>query len=346
MQYSETSVVPEQETALHDIVVVGGSAGGIESLRLVLKRLAPDLPAAIFVVIHTLPRESFLLPSVLSSYAALPAREAADGLPFERGVIHVAPPDFHLLLEGGRTHLRRGPREHRTRPAIDPLFRSAAMSYGPRVIGILLSGHGGDGTLGMRAIKACGGIGFVESPEHAWTPDLPHTGLTLGGADSAVRLERLGERINELVHEPPGAPAAVPWSLMLDVRQALREPSPRDDESGAIVPPVLGCPTCAGPVQEEWHEGRRRYRCRVGHEFEVEQLEKRLSGEAHRALWIAVRTHEQHAVLAERMAHQEAMAGRDSTALLWGQRASESREHARAILAHLGPPVLPAIDSK
>ena len=302
------------ETAVRDIVVVGGSAGALESLHSVLAGLDPELPAAVFVVVHTLPDARFWLP-----------------------VIHVAPPDFHLLLEEGRMHLRRGPREHRTRPAIDPLFRSAAVSYGPRVIGILLSGNGGDGTSGMRAIKACGGIGLVELPDRADSPELPYSGLELGGADSAVPLEQLGEHINRLVREPPGAPAEVPWSLMLDVQQALLEPSPGREDSGTLGPPVLSCPECAGPVREEWQGGRLRYRCLVGHELDAEQLEERLSLSAHRALWIAVRTHEEHAVLAERLALRERLAGRDRQAAAWSDRARESREHAQSILALLKP---------
>jgi two-component system, chemotaxis family, protein-glutamate methylesterase/glutaminase len=141
-----------------DIVVIGGSAGALEPLQRLLGDLPGDLPATLFVVIHTAANTHSMLGRILNRAGPLPADLARDGLAFEPGRVYVAPPDLHLLLDDGRMLLRRGPRENLSRPAIDPLFRSAAVAYGGRVIGVVLSGMLYDGASGLRAIKRCGGV--------------------------------------------------------------------------------------------------------------------------------------------------------------------------------------------
>ena len=141
----------------HDIVVIGGSAGGVEALKQICQGLPPDFPAAVFVVVHISPTSRSVLPDLLSRAGKLPARHPANEEAISLGTIYVAPPDTHMLLRPGHVTLRRGPHENRTRPAIDPLFRSAAVTYRSRVIGVVLSGLLDDGCAGLIAIKACGG---------------------------------------------------------------------------------------------------------------------------------------------------------------------------------------------
>ena len=149
-----------------DIIVVGTSAGGIDALRLLVKALPKDLQASIFVVLHTSPDAPGILADILNSSRTLPAIIAEERERIRPGKIYVPPTDHHLLIEPGVTRITRGPKENRFRPAIDPLFRSAAQTYGPRVIGVILTGYLDDGTVGLWTIKKLGGtaIGGVHIP--------------------------------------------------------------------------------------------------------------------------------------------------------------------------------------
>ncbi|MEW6299650.1 MAG: chemotaxis protein CheB [Thermodesulfobacteriota bacterium] len=140
-----------------DIVVIGASAGGVEALAQLVRSLPGDLPAALFVVVHFPPQGMSILPHILNRAGPLPAGHASDGESIRPGRIYVAVPDYHLLVKHGHVRVVRGPKEHYSRPAVDPLFRSAAHAYGPRVIGVILSGNLGDGTAGLMAVKAGGG---------------------------------------------------------------------------------------------------------------------------------------------------------------------------------------------
>ena len=161
----------------HDIILVGASAGGLEALRTLLGNLPGNIAASIFVVLHIGARPS-VLPQVLGAASPLPVAHAVDGAPIRMGHVHIAPPDLHLLVEQGnggqgRIRLSRGPRENLTRPAVDPLFRSAAEAFGPRVIGVILSGALSDGTAGLIGIKKHGGIAIVQDPDEAQYPGMP-----------------------------------------------------------------------------------------------------------------------------------------------------------------------------
>ncbi|MDQ4076421.1 MAG: chemotaxis protein CheB [Chloroflexota bacterium] len=156
-----------------DIIVIGGSAGGFEPLLQLVGDLPATLPAALFVVIHVAPNHSGLLAPILDRTGPLAAVEAEDGMPIQRGTICVAPPDQHMVLYETHTALNRGPRENRTRPAIDPLFRTAARAFGSRVVGVLLSGMLDDGALGMMVIKSYGGTTIVQAPAEARYSSMP-----------------------------------------------------------------------------------------------------------------------------------------------------------------------------
>src|SRR5262245_54623082 len=142
----------------HDLHCIGASAGGVDALRRLLSGLPSDFPATVCIVLHTAPSPTSLLTEVLQLHCDLPVISPQDRQPFERGCVYVAPPDRHLLVMGDRMRVVRGPKENRHRPGIDPLFRSAAWSFGPRVVGVVLTGMLDDGTAGLWAIKMCGGV--------------------------------------------------------------------------------------------------------------------------------------------------------------------------------------------
>ncbi len=182
----------------HDIVVIGGSAGGVEALKRICEGLPPDFPAAIFVVVHISPTSRSVLPDLLSRAGRLPARHPIDEEVISRGTIYVAPPDMHMLLRPGHVTLRQGPRENRTRPAIDSLFRSAAVAYRSRVIGVVLSGLLDDGSAGLIAIKACGGLCVVQDPDDAIWPEMPRNALAHDNVDHCVPAAELPDLLCRL----------------------------------------------------------------------------------------------------------------------------------------------------
>ena len=186
---------------MSNIIVIGASAGGVEALLEIVRALPRDLQAAIFVVVHVSAESPSVLPQILAGSGELKSSHARDGDPIEPGHIYVAPPDYHLLVEPGRIRVTHGPRESRHRPAIDPLFRTAARAYGPRVLGILLSGNLADGTVGLQIIKAEGGTTMVQDPNEALFASMPENALRTGKVDFVLPLREIAPKILELVRE-------------------------------------------------------------------------------------------------------------------------------------------------
>jgi two-component system chemotaxis response regulator CheB len=177
-----------------DIVVIGGSAGAFDPLKKVIAGLPPGFPASIFVVLHMAPDSAGVLPRILTQLGGLPAVQAAHRARIEPGTIYVARSDHHLVLRAGRMLVQRGPRENGFRPAVDPLFRSAARAYGRRVIGIILSGGLDDGTEGLRMIKASGGVAVVQDPGEAAIDSMPFSAMRLVAPAAARRRTGRGRR--------------------------------------------------------------------------------------------------------------------------------------------------------
>jgi len=183
-----------------DVIAVGASAGGVQALMHLLSKLPGDLPAIIGVVLHRSPYYETQLPWVLGRHTSLEVVEPHDDERLERGVVYVAPRDRHLLFDGGRARLSGGPREHMTRPAIDPLFRSAADSFGARVAGVLLTGFGGDGVPGFIAIKAAGGVSLVQDPRDAAHPTMPRRAIAEDDVDAILPLDGIAAALVALAH--------------------------------------------------------------------------------------------------------------------------------------------------
>jgi two-component system chemotaxis response regulator CheB len=182
----------------HDIVVIGASAGGIEALRQLLRGIPPDFPAAVLVVVHLRPRGPSSLPSILSHSGSLPAAFASADEPIEPGRIYVAPPDHHMIVEDWRVQLWRGPKENLHRPAINTLFRSAAVSHRARVVGVILSGFLDDGSAGLWWIKRYGGVTVVQDPSEATFPEMAQNAIEYVEIDHVVRLCQMGKLLSDL----------------------------------------------------------------------------------------------------------------------------------------------------
>jgi two-component system, chemotaxis family, protein-glutamate methylesterase/glutaminase len=316
----------------HDIVVIGASAGGLEAITALLQQFGPEFPAAVFVVCHLMPDGSNHLVDIFNTAGPLVAREAADNDEFEHGIVHVAPADRHLLVKQGYMRVTRGPRENRWRPAIDPLFRSAAVAYGPRVVGVVLSGMLDDGTAGLVAIKRCGGITIVQDPDEAAFPDMPRTALANVKIDHCLPIAEIGALIRKLASEPAPKPVGTPPNdLEAEVR--ITETGYSDPDMTARIGELtaLSCPECGGPIWQQEIGESARYRCRVGHAYSESSL---LSGQAEAieaSIWAAIRLLEQRANVLTGLAHNDRKQQRMRLVEHQERLAKEARDHAAVL---------------
>ena len=274
-----------------DIVVIGTSAGGVHALPEVLRSVPADFPASIFVAMHLAPWHPSALPELINQRSALRARYPVHGDRFAPGSVYVAPPDNHLIVRDGYVHVLRGPKENGHRPSVDTLFRSASKTYGPRVIGVVLTGALDCGTAGLLGIKERGGLAIVQSPEDAEVPDMPMSALRHVEVDRVLSLSQIGPVLEKLVREP-----APPWPAHQDPRLAQLE----GDELGAGTEVV--CPACNGRMTESYLRSFGIWRCHVGHSFIPTSLAFEQAEEVDRSLWAAVRALEDSASLARRLA--------------------------------------------
>ena len=284
-----------------DIVVVGFSAGGIDPLLQLVADLPPDFPASILVVHHFPAQSVSALPSILNRAGPLPATQAADGERVMPGRVYAARPDRHLMLHDGRIRLTLGPREHGHRPAIDPLFRSAARSHGSRAIGVILSGTLDDGTTGLLAIKQAGGLAVVQDPGLAAYPGMGASAIEHVGVDYVLAPAELGALLDRLVREPVGEsrggeqqPVDAPDHALAGTA-ALRGQHPPGRPSGLV------CPECGGALWVADAGAPLHFRCHVGHAYSGESLLAAQSDALEGALWGAVRAMEEKAELSRRL---------------------------------------------
>jgi len=282
-----------------DVIVVGASAGGVEVLKTLTAALPRDLDAVVLVVLHVAPSSPSVLPKLLQRGAELPVAFAENGEPLVRGRVYVAPPDRHLVVEHGRVRLTRSPRENHSRPAIDPLFRSAALAYGPRVIGVILSGRLDDGTAGLWAVKDRGGTAVVQDPDEARHPDMPRNALRYTAADHVARAEELAPLLVRLTKEPAPVAESAPASreLELEVRIAMEDHALQLGvmQLGPVSP--YTCPECHGVLVRVRDGGVPRFRCHTGHAFALDSLLASLTETVEQTLWNALRAVEETIML-------------------------------------------------
>jgi two-component system chemotaxis response regulator CheB len=316
--------------AKKDIVVIGGSSGSHAPLRNIIEELPADFPASIFITTHVPSHSSGYLSEILEKTSRLPIAPAVDGQPIERGRIYVAVPDHHLLIVDGTVRLGNGPRENMTRPAIDPLFRSAALSYGPRAVGVLLSGLLNDGASGLSAIKACGGTAIVQHPLDALSDSMPLAALEAVQPDRIAPAAELAEAVATVVSQDAGKPVSPPDNLLLEVEIAAGARLGSDELVKIADPSALTCPDCNGVLSEVRGESPLRYRCQIGHANTAAVLEARSEG-LDEALRVALRVMEERVTLVTRMAEDARRTGRETVAELYQSRAEEYSRYAQVL---------------
>lgn len=332
----------------HDIVVIGSSAGGVEALRRLCQGLPGDLPAAVFIVQHISPSARSALPLILGKAGPLPTFIPADGDPVRPGRIYIAAPDRHMLLKDGRILMRRGPLENRTRPAANPLFRSAAIACGSRVIGVVLTGLLDDGTDGLIAIKRAGGLSVVQDPADAEWPSMPRMALERDHVDHCLPLADIPALLGRLVRETAGPSRPLPASVLEEAaiseqEFAIVEHHPKTPGS----PSPLSCPDCGGVLNRIDNEENVRFRCQIGHAFTPDGLAAAQNDELERALGIAVRTHRDRMRLFEDMRKNAETHRLMRTAARWEAASSEAEQMIRVLesaMENLRKPVTEPLD--
>lgn len=296
----------------HDIIVIGTSAGGLKALSAVLSELPADLDAAIFVVQHLAADKKSFLTQLLADVCDLPVSSPADDEIFLRGHVYVAAPDHHLLLNGDRVRVLRGPQENRFRPSIDALFRSAARSHGSRVIGMVLTGYLDDGTVGLQTIKKRGGIAIVQDPDEAQYPSMPRTALRYVDVDHSVAIADAGALLVRLVAEPPAAQEEFPTTKAIEIESNIAEQVMNTKEFLENVETIgkrttYSCPDCNGSIWQIGDEEPLKLRCHVGHSFTGEVFSAEQGRSVESALWTAVR------IMEEKVTFSRQLAGRKRT---------------------------------
>jgi two-component system chemotaxis response regulator CheB len=302
----------------------------VEALLKLTSQLPPDLPAAVLVTMHVSSQLPSFLPDVLRRQCKLPTTHARDGEPIEAGHVYIAPPDHHLLVVDGRLQLSHGPRQNGYRPAIDLLFDSAARNHHQCVIGIVLSGMLDDGSRGLHTIKRFGGTTVVQSPEDALFPSMPINALERIQADHTLPARTIGEQLPLWVAEVAARPELP--QMEMDEREFVSQDKHRFEAGRQHeTRTMLTCPDCGGVLWEMGDADNVHYRCHVGHVYSIDSLGSTKDDMLERALWAAVRTLEENASLARRMASHARDANRKLSEEHFEARARQHGENADLI---------------
>ncbi len=319
------------------IIVIGASTGGVEALLRLAPQLPPDFAAPIVLVIHIGAHPS-LMPELLNARGPNRAVFASTGAVPVAGTIYVAPPDAHVLVEDGTIRLSRGPKEHHTRPAIDPLFRSVALDAGPRVVGVVLTGSLDDGSSGLRAIKACGGTTVVQDPADAAEPSMPRSALESVDVDHVVKLDALASLLNGLA-QPSAVVAPVDVPDWLRVEHAITIGKAHMRELTSIgTASALTCPDCGGALFELRERRPLRFLCHTGHAFSLRSLALTHEATTDHALWSGLRAlQEKQAVLHRLASEQLHEAAGSAAALADAEQLAAFIDHMRNAVTK-GPP--------
>jgi two-component system chemotaxis response regulator CheB len=312
------------------LVVVGASAGGVEALSRFVESLPSDLDAAVMVVLHLSATARSVLPQILSRSQTLGATYPKNGQKIQPGRIYVAPPDHHLLVNGDRMLLSRGPRVNCCRPAIDPLFRSAAVHYREKVIGVVLSGTLDDGTEGLRAIKEAGGIAVVQSLDDSLFTGMPSSAIDAVQVDHILPAAEMGLLVEQLLlTTPPPNTAPLQARVELSIEEMRSGPEATKELGDAA---EFACPECGGTLWQMTEDRTFRFRCRVGHAYSARHLLDEQTIAFDRALWTALRALRERADLAKRLGRRFRASNHLRTAERYENQATQSAVEADELM--------------
>jgi two-component system chemotaxis response regulator CheB len=319
-----------------DIVVIGSSAGGVIALKELVRSFPKDLPASVFIVQHIAHDAISYLPRILGNAGSLEALHPEDGELIRKGLIYIAPPDHHMLIEDDHILIKKGPKENRFRPAIDTMMRSAAYSYGPRVIGIVLTGYLNDGTSGLWTVKQLGGTAVVQSPEDAKYPDMPRNVMEYVDVDYNLPLSEIGSLVNTLVGQDAGSSREEDQPLRDRLKVELEVAAQKNAFSMGITDmgekTNLTCPECGGTLVSLQEGSMLRYRCHTGHGFSAGSLFSGITESIENKLWQALRSMEEGVIFLEQSATQSEKANNEADAQDLFKKADHLRDRSKVLL--------------
>jgi two-component system, chemotaxis family, protein-glutamate methylesterase/glutaminase len=313
-----------------DVIVVGGSAGSLAPLITLVQRLPRSFPACVLVVVHSSADSAGGVARILERDAHVPISIASDGDLIRPGVF-VAPPDHHLVVTDGHMRVTHGPKENGFRPAIDPLFRTAADAYGPRVIGVLLSGALDDGEYGLSAIKASGGLVVVQDPDDAEIPSMPRNAIEHVVVDHVLPATAIAPLLCRETDVAPQGDAAMDRTGSKDPQIPGHTTDIPDMNSQVGPPSGFTCPDCGGALWQIREDKLVRFQCHVGHRYSPESLLVQQDERVEAALWTAVRSLEERAELRQRMAEQTEAAGMLALSESFDEQAQSAKQQANQI---------------
>jgi two-component system chemotaxis response regulator CheB len=327
-----------EPVAHRDIVVIGASAGGLQALPQILSAMPRNVEAALLAVLHTADHSGSMLPQILQRRSNMPVFHPRDRDPIKHGQVYIAPPGFHMIVEEGFLRVLQGPRENLHRPAIDPLFRSAAAAYGRRVIGVILTGMLGDGTAGLMVVSARGGEAIVQDPENASFPSMPRSALDQVPNAHVLPLDQIAGFLLQLIGEelpsemePASSLEQASLGAAKETRIAELNMDEVSSEDRLGHPSPFACPDCGGVLWEIEQSGFLRFRCRVGHAFTDQHLGVQQRQAVETALWEALRALEESASLYRRMAGRAKSSHHALPARLYQERASNTESNAKIL---------------
>jgi len=316
-----------------DVIVIGASAGGLQALRELLRTLPNDLPATIFIVHHIGSAVESTLPQLLQSACQLEVSYPMNGEQFKHSHVYVAPRDRHMLLQDGRIILSDGPKENRSRPAIDPLFRSAAMAFRSRVVGVVLTGELDDGTAGLWSVKYRGGITVVQDPTEASSASMPRSALKHVHIDHRLPIAEIGLLVTQLIKEPVGdnKDTGLAQDLEIENRIAMNdhEAIRNIDNLGKLT--HFTCPECHGLLRELRNGTFIRFRCRSGHANSAENLIAEQAQITENFLRAALRETEENPHLGQYLSEHSRREGDQRTAEFFLAQTAENERRAHLI---------------
>jgi two-component system, chemotaxis family, protein-glutamate methylesterase/glutaminase len=317
----------------HDIIVIGTSAGGVEALQVLVRGLPRDLPAAVFIVLHVAPTGPSYLAEIRTRAGPLPATQGVDGEVITPSRIYLAPPDHHLLVELGLVRVTRGPKENRFRPAVDALFRSAAYTYGPRVVGVILTGALDDGTAGLWAVKDRGGLAVVQDSHDAAHASMPESALRYVAVDHCLPLAKIAPTLIRLANEPAPAEGGYPVSKKLAIETCIA----REDQAVDAGILALGqvspytCPECHGVLVQLQDGGLTRFRCHTGHAYSLSTLLADVTQTLVNSLWSTLRAMQESVFLLRHLATQARVQQESHLSETAERKAAEVEQSTRLI---------------
>jgi two-component system chemotaxis response regulator CheB len=318
-----------------DIIAIGGSLGAVDAVSQLCRGLPADLAASMFIVVHVGAQGNNLLADIFSAHSPISISTAVDGESLRPGHAYVAPADNHLLIVDNLIRLGRGPRENMARPAVDPLFRSAAVAFGPRTIAVVLTGMMNDGASGLADVKRCGGTTVVQNPADALASDMPWGALRASDVDYRAPLADMAGLLIRLAQEEAGPAVDIPEDIRAEVEIALGRRSDSEILAKFADPVAVSCPSCGG-VLSQVKRSPLRFRCQVGHAYTADALALEKQEPVDEALRVALRIVEERVLLSKKMAEEARRSGRGAAAASYEQRASEIHAYANTLRRAIG----------